>query len=309
MKKAEMVTPLRLLLIQQMVDFLFRIRNIARLIVLRAWSRDVNKSDTENRFYVGSVSKIVENPNKFKRFRRIYDYREILEHVSYELGESYRTRILSLEPSLLEKKSLVIKNDRVGKPRLYNYPDIGKISPTTLRYMSVLAELRFIFQGNYGTRIAEIGVGYGGQAAILSAFGEVERYTFFDLPPVLRLAEQYLSISADSRNNEFFSEPRAGHWDLVISNYAFSELPKDLQLHYVEKVLRNSKRGFMIMNSGRSNHTETSQGKLSLSEITSLLSGIEVLEEKPNTGKDNYIIVWGHKNQELDPSLEGEKAK
>ena len=85
------------------------------------------------------------------------------------------------------------------------------------------------------------------------------------------------------------------NWDLVISNYAFSELPKSLQLDYVEKVLTRSKRGYLIMNSGKSNISGFSKGKLTLKELEDLLPGVEILEEVPNTGPDNYVLVWGHK--------------
>ena len=83
-------------------------------------------------------------------------------------------------------------------------------------------------------------------------------------------------------------------WDLAISNYAFSELPRDLQKEYIIKVLGKSQRGYMIMNSGLKNETGRSNGKLTLDELRNLLPKFEVIDEDPNTGPDNYVIVWGH---------------
>jgi len=40
------------------------------------------------------------------------------------------------------------------------------------------------------------------------------------------------------------------NWDLYISNYAFSELPSKLQEIYFERVIPNSKEGYMTINSG-----------------------------------------------------------
>ena len=40
-------------------------------------------------------------------------------------------------------------------------------------------------------------------------------------------------------------------WDLVISNYAFSELAIDLQKLYFNEIISNSDNGYMIMNTGR----------------------------------------------------------
>jgi len=81
---------------------------------------------------------------------------------------------------------------------------------------------------------------------------------------------------------------------LVISNYAFSELPLELQKIYIEKVIRKSKRGYLIMNSGMNNFSGRSDGKLHLAELRTLLPVFEILDEIPNTGPDNYVIVWGH---------------
>jgi hypothetical protein len=83
-------------------------------------------------------------------------------------------------------------------------------------------------------------------------------------------------------------------WDLVISNYAFSELPSDLQKIYVEKVLSKSDRGYLVMNSGMTNYSGRSGGKLTLEELRILLPEFQVFKEIPNTGPDNYVIVWGH---------------
>ena len=79
-----------------------------------------------------------------------------------------------------------------------------------------------------------------------------------------------------------------------MSNYAFSELPAELQKIYIEKVVSKSKRGYLIMNSGLYNYSGRSDGKLHLAELRTLLPEFEILEEIPNTGPDNYVIVWGH---------------
>ena len=44
-------------------------------------------------------------------------------------------------------------------------------------------------------------------------------------------------------------------YSLVVSNFAFSELPKAIQIKYMEKVLWHSERGYLIMNLGGKNHT------------------------------------------------------
>jgi hypothetical protein len=52
-------------------------------------------------------------------------------------------------------------------------------------------------------------------------------------------------------------DERAAKFELAISNYAFSELPKVLQLRYITKVLSRAERLYMTMNSGTSGATPT----------------------------------------------------
>ena len=173
------------------------------------------------------------------------------------------------------------------------------MSPTTIRYVAVAAHLRSIFGDSAIKTVAEIGVGYGGQCSVLSEVFPLTGYAMFDLDPVLILTSKYLKavnprasgIAVMSRL-DYLKVPEGG-WDLAISNYAFSELPKSLQLEYIQKVLTQSKRGYMIMNSGRTDFTGRSVGKLALAELQELLPGSRVLEEVPNTGTDNYVLIWG----------------
>ena len=87
--------------------------------------------------------------------------------------------------------------------------------------------------------------------------------------------------------------------DFVVSNYAFSELPEMTQREYVEKLFKKSPAGYLMMNSGRTNFTRRSSGKLSLNEILELLPGSSVFEELPKTGPDNYLIIWGFKGKPI----------
>ena len=86
-------------------------------------------------------------------------------------------------------------------------------------------------------------------------------------------------------------------YDLAISNYAFSELPRVIQLQYVE-IFKNSKKGYLTMNSGNGGIYD--EGKLTLNELKSILPNISVFEENPKTYKGNYIIVWGNNNDLID---------
>ena len=117
-----------------------------------------------------------------------------------------------------------------------------------------------------------------------------------DLHEVTKLIEKYLEcylLNSSYETKTINKISQENSWDLVISNYAFSELPSETQYNYINKILLKSKNGYMTMNSGvgasafKKNH-------LSLKEITNLIPNIKIIAEEPLTFKDNYIIVWGN---------------
>ena len=278
-------------------DLFFRLRNKIRRLVLSktTFNETQGKSDSQVTFYEQQLSRLLKSKKRLSDFRRKYDYREILEHVTYTQGKSYLEQIQEYSPQnyieLIEKNKA---NDLFGNPYEYQYPGVGRVSPTTLRYISTAIDIFEIIRLNKESVVAEIGVGYGGQAAILERMYGIRNYSAFDLPSVIQLSNVYLN-SVNSKlkfTSSEFSADKNTTWDVVISNYAFSELHRDLQLSYIERVIANSKSGYMIMNSGRSNITGRSEGKLRLDEIRNYIPNLQVKEEVPLTGPDNYIIYW-----------------
>ena len=278
-------------------DLFFRLRNKIRRLVLSktTFNETQGKSDSQVTFYEQQLSRLLKSKKKLSDFRRKYDYREILEHVTYTQGKSYLEQIQEYSPQnyieLIEKNRA---NDLFGNPYEYQYPGVGRVSPTTLRYISTAIDIFETIRLNKESVVAEIGVGYGGQAAILERMYGIRNYSAFDLPLVIQLSNVYLN-SVNSKlkfTSSGLSSDKNTTWDVVISNYAFSELHRDLQLSYIEHVIAKSKSGYMIMNSGRSNITGRSEGKLSLNEIRNYIPNLQVKEEVPLTGPDNYIIYW-----------------
>ena len=283
-------------LIRGLRDVIFRLRNKVRRKMLSksVFSDSDHASDSEITFYVEAVRCFITNPKAFRKFRRNFDYREILEHVNYTLVLKYFT--LGTDKyadflNILEKSRGI---DLTGSPLRYRYKKIGLVSPTLIRYAYVMAELNEIFDFDEIESISEIGTGYGGQSAVIQSLYKVKCYTVYDLPEVSQLTQRFLSAT----NSEFTS--RVGNWrssseqpcDLLISNYAFSELPKTVQQTYLKNVISKAKRGYMVMNSGRTNYTGRSNGKMTLGEILGYLPTSRVVEEYPQTSPDNYVIVW-----------------
>jgi putative sugar O-methyltransferase len=256
------------------------------------------RSDSDNGRYTAFVEQANKSYKVFSHFKKNPVYQEILEHVSEKDGARYLEVLKKNAPDLFTYLDKFKINDLVGNPTTFEYPEIGRISPTTLRYMKVASDLRTLFGSAIGNRVAEIGVGYGGQALVLDQIFTINEYCLFDLPPVLELTSKYLeshilnlSYHTLTLNQALATE----RYDLVISNYAFSELPKVLQRKYIDKVLAHASKGYLTMNSGRVGSAAVDgTNKLSLEELRVLLPHFEVFEEEPYTSPQNYIIVWGH---------------
>ena len=256
------------------------------------------RSDSENGKYGAVVAKAVSDQNAFDGFKRKRAYRKILEHVSRAQGQDYLQIVSSRQDGLLDAAlKTVLLSDDVGSPVKYQYEGVEPaLSPTTLRYLKVASDLKGLF-GVGLDRIAEIGCGYGGQTLVNDQLLDFRHATLFDLPFVNELIRKYLNTMLlngayrVTTINETLPEP----YDLVISNYAFSELPSVLQEAYIRKVVASSRRGYLTMNSGLAG--SRSVGKLSLQQLQDLLPPFEVYEEEPLTSPFNYIIVWGHNTE------------
>ena len=250
------------------------------------------RSDSENGNYASAVTRALKNQKAFDNFKRSYLYREILEHVSEDQGRVYLDILEARNDSILSQaRSTVLVSDQVGNPIKYRYERYeNPLSPTTLRYLKVASDLKILFGSSLG-KVAEIGCGYGGQTLVNDQLLDVKSARLFDLPFVNKLIERYLNahLLNGAYATTVINKEGPRDYDLVISNYAFSELPKTLQLAYIKKVLANSKKGYLTMNSGLGNDRST--GKLALSDLTELLPEFRVIEEEPLTADQNYIIV------------------
>lgn len=242
--------------------------------------------------YVRVCELAVADPAIFSQFRRCLEYRLILEHVTVRFGKKYLQIALQNKMALDFFKKINLQND-VGNPVTFKLKTIGKTSPTTVRYLKVLCELLELFGPLDNLKISEIGVGFGGQAHAIAINQNLASYTLYDLPPVLNLTKKFLEKLTD--NNKFIfidgRNPESTKSDLLISNYAFSELTREVQIMYLEKVISNSRMGYITWN-------ELSFKELdgfSVEKLLSLIPGSKIISEEPLTYPNNVIIVWGTK--------------
>lgn len=231
--------------------------------------------------YVEFCSKAISDDKEFSNFKRNPDYQQILEHVSENLGRYYF--------SLVKNEDFSKYKDEIGNPIKYNYN--GKLlSPTTIRYVSIGREIGRNFNSLDGLRVAEIGIGYGGQYLVLDKMFKMKKYTMIDLPVVCKLSEKYISnYKTNSEYEVGVLDDIEGEFDFIISNYAFSELIREKQNKYMDKIIKNTPKGFMILNSF---------GWYSREDLLRDIPGSSI---KPHNKaeKGNHLMTWGNSNNIL----------
>lgn len=229
----------------------------------------------------------------FASFKRHPAYTPILEHVSFQQGLEYLSIFQEVTPEYFCFLESFRLNDRIGNPEVFNYGDFGFFSPTTLRYMKVISDLKIHFGSLDDKDVIEIGGGYGGQCFVLSKVCKFRSYTIVDLPEVIPLIRKYLDLLGVDHvtcvsPDEFWGK---NVYDLVISNYAFSECFRDMQNFYMNKILLRSRCGYLTCNNDPS-----FKGIMAKEELINQFkfSDIDCCEfsEKPLTGPNNYFLIW-----------------
>lgn len=240
--------------------------------------------------YVEVCSQAVLNDQIFTKFRSCKSYRKILEHVSPRTGEKY-LRMLNQDGVPFKTLTSLSTRLNLGGPAAYRFKILGRISPTSIRYAKVHEDLRNLFGSLENYSVVEIGCGYGGLAVQLAYGEQLEYFAIADLEPVEKLAMKYIGGVLPEKKSLIrrASAVDVDQIDLVISNYAFSELTRDLQDEYLEKFILRSKRGYMIYN-----HINPSEFKsYSARDICEKIPGAQLKQEIPLTDETNVLIVWG----------------
>lgn len=254
-----------------------------------------NTSISDDGSYPDFCEKASNDDATFATFKSNKIYTRVLEHTSYEQGLDYLKIIKEKTPLLLNQIPEFKKNDVYGAPATSHYSEIDtSISPTTLRYTKVLSDLIRLYSLSPLLNVCEIGVGYGGQCRINMSYLDIKKYTLVDLPQVLKLCQKFLSNFETSNNTCFKTMDELDmfeSYDLVISNYAFSELKKDIQKIYLEKILLKSKSGYITYNT----LAHTILDGYSAADLANIIPGSKIIPEEPLTAEGNSIVVWGFK--------------
>lgn len=192
-------------------------------------------------------------------------YNNILEHVSKEMGDEYLSIILDKFGDIFNNNfSYITKiceiNDYIGKPKIYDFSNFIKCSPSNLRYILhsflILNYMKNCKLNN--VNIIEIGGGYGGLCFYLYKLCNIfdiniNSYIIFDLDEPLLLQKKYLSyhniFNVKYYNLQNYDEEQLYKNSFLISNYAFSEIPIEIQNNYTRNILNPyASHGFLTWN-------------------------------------------------------------
>ncbi len=234
--------------------------------------------------YLRVCSDAATKEKVFVSFKSNPNYRTVLEHCSPQLGERHFDQILINNPGLFDIEN-IFSNDKLGRPILSEYGAL-KCSPSTLQYINVVSNLMLKFKSLEGFSIVEIGGGYGGQCKVIQDIFSVKSYDLIDLAPVCALQIKYLTeLKCIDKVRVFNAEDYLPllkpKYDLVISNYALSEMPREVQLEYVKNVCLRSTHGYLTCNDK--------------------IEGVELIEKKykvtrendiEGERKTNFILSW-----------------
>lgn len=145
-------------------------------------------------------------------FRSNREYKEVLEHVSYLLASQYLSELSSWnKTSEMLESDLSEKFSKIGKPPLWRFKYEGlvrRLNPTYLRYLHVAQMVESRFGSLAAAKVCEIGIGFGGQAAVLAKTLNPKAIALYDLPDVLSLAKRFLGETCTRAACQLFRRPQ-----------------------------------------------------------------------------------------------------
>lgn len=255
-------------------------------------------SNSENG-YIQLCREMINTPELIDNFKSNVAYRRVLEHLTPYQGLMYLNE--AKKSICFDEKFIAgtMQVDKLGGGEIYKYRNFGTASPTSLRYLKVYCDLVDLFGPLGDLEISEIGCGYGGQSVVINTLSGANSYNYFDLPEVLTLIEKFLSRTNAPENIKLLDGrvPEVVKSDLVISNYAFSELSRELQDRYLECVILRSNSGYITWNDLSYRNLDG----YSLQELIEIIPRSAIIRDSPSFDSRTRIIVWGsQKTLEMD---------
>lgn len=233
-----------------------------------------------------------QDAETFDKFKANISYRRVLEHLTAYQGLLYLNQAKRSPHFRRDFRIASNQIDSFGGGEKYLYRDYGLASPTSLRYLKVTSDMLDLFGSLDRKVVSEIGCGYGGQSIALKVLCNVNDYNYFDLPEVLGLIETCISKVESPKNFQMIDgrDVPIVDSDVVISNYAFSELTRKMQDTYLRNVILRAKSGYITWNDLSFKVLDG----YSIDELNDIIPNSQVLPDLPSLDAATRILVWGH---------------
>lgn len=252
---------------------------------------------TCNEPYLNFCKKAVADSATFDNFKRNPVYNIFYENTTVEQAEQLLAFIKERAPEFLEKAVIekVSNLDQVGGAQVHTFEAVGSLSPSTVHYLKIAADLKKQFSDQKDLRIIEIGGGSGGLCKVMHDLFAISHYTIVDLPETLELIKKHLDVLG-IKNVEYLTpdQLKTQSCDLLVSIYSFTESNVALQNRYIKKLFPFAKHGYFTCDFFP-NHflVKPLRKERLLEKIQHLHKDCLKLPEEPETGKDNFRLIWG----------------
>lgn len=258
--------------------------------------------------YHNVVKHITSSCDGMKDFKNHPHINDIFEHLSEHFGHEYHS-LLRQQTTLSEQqiRDYCTKNDLIGGGKKYPYGHQWVTSPTNFRYLYhahlILSHLRQMSSPLHDEdwveqSVVEVGCGYGGLCIAILELAphyrvKIPYYHLVDLPAISELQRQYharlseqIRFCTDTMITyhsafEYGKDIPDKNGLFFISNYCFSEIAAEHQVHYRTHLLTKPyvSHGFMTWN-----HIPLYDFGYS--------SSLRSEPESPLTGKDNVYVYF-----------------
>jgi len=239
----------------------------------------MNQKTQTGQKYLDICRRAVAEDAIFENFRGALDYQNIIIGGDHERAEAYYQLLGG--PTIPE---YVKACDAIGNPPIN--ANVG-YSTYTLRCLYTMRDIIKHFGPLDGKNILEIGGGHGGLCHMMTVATAVEykSYTLVDLPLVNSLARRYLEAAGVSRGVRYMSseEIMPRKYDIVISEYSFSELDTKGQNYYIDSIMKYCQGAYLAMNIWNTDRKEETKRRL-----MKVFNQIEEYPEEPTSKYPNY---------------------
>jgi len=244
----------------------------------------------------------------YSQFRNIQSLQENVSGVNTRRANGELKYILENNPEILIENLDKIKEwDSFGNPTTYEFskkgiPQSGEkdfsinCSDSVFPPLSDIIRIKERLKLSPDFDIVELGCGFGIETKVFHDIVGYNSYTHVDLPDMLKLQSVYLTNFKTP--NVIYINPYQDidnlktHYDLFISNFAFTELSPDVQEFYFDKIIRKCNMG-IILGKMWPKHNRITHNSISKVQIGWIESEFNVKYEANHAcGKGGILYFW-----------------